>query len=540
LNRRILVLGGYGVFGARVAMGLVQDGWDVVVAGRDIARATAQCAVHGGVPMALDMRAGDFAGRVAALAPFAVVDAVGPFQRYAGYAVVRAAIAAGAHYLDLSDDAGFTGGIATLDAAAKAAGVVVLSGVSSVPALSSAAVVALMDGLTDIHSIDSVILPGNRAPRGLSVIRAILAQAGQPLTIWREGPATAKGWSQTTRISLTLPGQALPARPASLIGAPDLTLFPAYFNARNVTFRAGLELGIMHHGLTCMSLPVRWGVLHSIAGLAKPLQGAANLLKPFGTDQGGMRVRVAGIGPGGPVRRDWTLIAGAGDGPHIPAIPARVMVARLADTAPGARACLAEFPLQAAELVMAQYQIRTGIAEAAAPFLFEPVVAGYAALPAAVKDLHAVMTQRRWQGRARVTRGRGLLARSVAGVMRFPPETADTPLTVTMERQGDAEVWVRDFAGRKFRSTLRLHKGRMTERFGLLRFAIALHVQDGALYYPVTKGWFCGVPIPRWALPRSDTAEGADGLRATFDVGLSLPLIGPIVRYQGWLEPVAY
>lgn len=537
MNRRVLVLDGYGVFGARVAMGLVQDGWDVVVAGRDMAQATAHCAVHGGVLMALDMRSAGFAGQVAALAPYAVVDAVGPYQGYAGYGVARAAIAAGAHYLDLSDDAGFTSGISALEAQAKAAGVVVLSGVSSVPALSSAAVVALADDLTDIHSIESVILPGNRAPRGLSVIRAILAQAGRPLTIWREGAVGVKGWSRTTRISLSLPGQTQPARPCSLIGAPDLTLFPAHFGARNVTFRAGLELGVMHHGLTVMALPVRWGVVRSIAGLARPLQWAANLLKPFGSDKGGMRVRVAGIGPDGPVVRDWTLIAGAGDGPHIPAIPARVMLARLDHAAPGARACLGTFPLAEAEAVMAGYQIATGVSETPQPFLFAQVVKGFAALPAPVRDLHAVMTNRRWQGRARVTRGKGLMARIVAAVMRFPPESADVPLTVTMERRGDAEVWTRDFAGRKFRSTLRLHQGQMTECFGLLTFAMALQVQDGTLHYPMTAGWVCGVPMPRWALPFSDTAEGADGAHATFDVALSLPLIGGIVRYQGWLAP---
>jgi Domain of unknown function (DUF4166)/Saccharopine dehydrogenase NADP binding domain len=535
----VLVLGGYGVFGARVSMSLVQDGWDVLVAGRDLVQARAHCAVHGGQPLALDMRSADFARQVAALVPFAVVDAVGPYQAYAGYGVARAAIAAGAHYLDLSDDAGFTGGIHELDAAAKAAGVVVLSGVSSVPALSSAAVAQLAKGLTDIHSIDSVILPGNRAPRGLSVIRAILAQAGQDLMIWREGALRVKGWSQTTRIALTLPGQSLPARPCSLIGAPDLTLFPAHFRARNVTFRAGLELGVMHHGLTCMSLPVRWGLLRGIAWLARPLQWAANLLKPLGTDQGGMRVRVAGVGPDGPVTRDWTLIAGAGDGPHIPAIPARVMLARLGKTAPGARACLAQFPLAEAEAAMAGYHIRTGFAERTTPFLFAQAVAGFAGLPAPLQDLHAVMTHRRWQGRSRVTRGRGLMARIVAAVMRFPPGAADVPLTVTMTREGDSELWVRDFAGRRFRSTLRLHKGGMTERFGLLTFAIALRVQDGALHYPVTKGWFCGVPMPTWGLPRSDTSETACGARATFDVALSLPVIGPIVHYQGWLEPAS-
>ena len=101
---------------------------------------------------------------------------------------------------------------------------------------------------------------------------------------------------------------------------------------------------------------------------------------------------------------------------------------------------------------------------------------GYASLPAPVRDLHAVMTHRRWHGR-------------------------------------------------------------VTERFGLLTFAIALQVLDGTLRYPVTKGWVCGVPMPRWALLRSDTVEDADGAHATFDVALSLPLIGGVVRYQGWLAP---
>jgi hypothetical protein len=518
-------------------MGLVQDGWEVIVAGRDPRQAAVHCAVHGGRPLMLDMRAADFAQQVAGVAPFAMVDAAGPFQAYTGYAVAEAAIAAGAHYLDLSDDAGFTSEISALDTDAKAAGVVVLSGVSSVPALSSAAVVALSQGMTDIHGIESVILPGNRAPRGLSVIRAILAQAGQPFTIWREGAETTKGWSRAMRISLTLPGQTLKARAASLIGAPDLTLFGAHFKARNVTFRAGLELGVMHHGLTLVSLPVRWGWVRSVEGLARPLQLAANLLKPFGTDRGGMRVRVAGLGPNGPVIRDWTLIAGAGDGPHIPAIPARVMLARLGVAAPGARACLGAFPLAAAEAVMAGYRIDTGTTETSAPFLFAQVVADFAMLPTPLQDLHSVMTHRRWQGRACVTRGKGLLARAVARIMRFPPEAADVPVTVVMERKGQAEVWTRDFAGRRFRSRLRLRKGVMTERFGVLNFAIGLQVRDGGLVYPVTRGWCCGIPLPRWSLPRSDTIEGADGARATFDVALSLPLAGLVVRYQGWLAP---
>jgi Domain of unknown function (DUF4166) len=534
------VLGGYGVFGARVAAGLVADGETVIVAGRSLGAAQSHCAARGGTPMALDHGAPGFPDRLRAIAPFAVIDAAGPFQHYTGHATARAALDAGAHYLDLSDDAAFTAGITTLDAGAKAAGLTLLSGVSSVPALSSAAVTTLARGLTDIHDIDSTILPGNRAPRGLSVIRAILAQAGRPLTLWREGPSAAKGWSNATKIALHLPDQSLPPRPASLIGAPDLALFPAHFRARNVTFRAGLELGIMHHGLTLLSWPTRVGLLPAITALSRPLQWAANLLKPFGTDRGGMRVRVMGQGPDGPVTRTWTLIAGAGDGPHIPAIPARVMIAALrqGSVPPGARACLAAFPLAAAEAVMARYAITTGITETATPHLFRQALGpAFAMLPAPVQDLHAVMSHRRWQGRATVTRGRGIMARAVATIMRFPPAGTGIPLTVTMERRGDTECWTRNFNGRRFRSILRWNSRRLTERFGALTFTIALQVQDGKLHYPVTQGWFLCIPLPRWSLPRSDTHEAADGTYPTFDVALSLPVIGRIVRYQGWLAP---
>ena len=70
------------------------------------------------------------------------VDAAGPFHAYDAdcYRLARFCIANKIHYLDLSDDAAFVAGIATLDAQAKAAERIVLSGVSSVSAISSCAV----------------------------------------------------------------------------------------------------------------------------------------------------------------------------------------------------------------------------------------------------------------------------------------------------------------------------------------------------------------------------------------------------------------
>ena len=548
MSRPIVILGGSGVFGTRLSQALAKDATlSVIVAGRSRQKAQTTCAGTRATPLALNREAADLPAQLAALRPFAVIDAAGPFQAYGNdpYRLARAALAAGAHYLDLSDDAGFTAGITALDTTARAANLTALSGVSSVPALSSAVVTELAEGFDDIHLIDSVILPGNRAPRGLSVIRAILAQAGRPVQHWRGGRAVAyPGWSAAQPITLHNAAQSLPARPASLIGAPDLQLFPAHFKARSVSFRAGLELGLMHHGLAALAWLPRLGLARSLASLARPLLWAANLLRPFGTDRGGMRVRVAGLAQGQPIARDWVLIAGAGDGPEIPAIPARVAVQMLLSgtLSPGARPCLGDLPLTQLEDALHAYAITTTRTETSFPILFQSVLgADFASLPKPLQELHNVIDLRRWQGQARVTRGTGRMSRLICWMFRFPAATDTTPVEVTMDRSGSAERWTRRFGPSTFLSTLRARNGKMTERFGPFTFTLGLAVTGESLIFPVTSGRMGPIPLPRAILPRSDAVETVEdtpeGPRARFDVALSLPLVGPLVRYQGWLEP---
>jgi uncharacterized protein YbjT (DUF2867 family) len=80
----VLVIGGYGVFGSRLARRLLQEAdLDVVVAGRDLARATAFTAEWGGTPYALDRDSDQQLDRaLAELAPRLLIDAAGPFQAY--------------------------------------------------------------------------------------------------------------------------------------------------------------------------------------------------------------------------------------------------------------------------------------------------------------------------------------------------------------------------------------------------------------------------------------------------------------------------
>ena len=170
--------------------------------------------------------------------------------------------------------------------------------------------------------------------------------------------------------------------------------------------------------------------------------------------------------------------------------------------------------------------------------------ADFDALPAPVQSLHSVQDRHTWTGRARVTRGRSAFANLLCRLIGFPPEIDETPLTVTIERRDDKESWTRCFGSSEFRSVLSLRDGEgaghVHERFGVMGFDINLQRAQDQLHFPVARGTLLGIPLPNWLLPRSEAMETAEGGRFQFDIKISLPGIGLLVRYHGWLEPVRH
>ena len=535
---KVVVLGGYGVFGAKLVELLVRDGQDVIVAGRSVEKAQALAAQFGAGHLVVD-RAGDLAP-LWAVNPDAVVDAAGPFHAYGDdpYAFARACVAAGVHYLDLADDPAFCAGIGVLDDAARTAGVFVLSGVSSVPAISSAAVAALAQGAEEVDTISSAILPGNRAPRGRSVVASILHQCGRPLDVVMGGvPVPMRSWSRPEVFDL---GQGMRRR-GWMIEVPDHRLFADAFGARTVLFRAGLELGVMNRALAAFSW-LRGKLGFGIADWFVTLMlWVAKLLWPFGTDEGGMSVAVTVRRGEHWERRIWRMIARAGEGPFIPAVAARVVLRDPGAIAPGARPAVAVVSLAAIEAGMADLAVTTERVEGAmpAPVFMRQLGADFETLPEAVQAAHRVYGPRVWQGRASVERGASLFSRVLARLFGFPQATDDIAVQVTMTPSDGAEVWDRRFGDQLFRSHLRRQGGRITERFGPFTFILDLQVRDGALHFPVRAGRFGPVPLPRFALPQSVAREYAvDGV-FHFDVALMAPLAGAlIVHYRGTLAPV--
>ena len=534
---RVTLIGGAGVFGERLAVLLARDGHVVTVAGRDLGRARAVAGRIGGTALQID-RAGGLAGLAGAQV---VIDAAGPFRATGAdpWRVARACIALGCHYLDLSDNAAFCAGITALDAQAQTAGVAVLSGVSSVPALSFAVARALAQGMDRVALVETAILPGNRAPRGRSVVDSIMAGVGTPFCATEAGlPSRLRGWSRPRRFDL---GGGM-VRQGWMVQVPDQSLFPVALCADTVTFRAGLELAVMNRSLAL------WSWLRAVTGLG-PMRGRAvgvllwlaRMLQPFGTDRGGMVVEVTGRHGDGWLSRRWTLRAAAGEGPFIPGIAARCLLRDPALLTPGARPALLALPLTALTAAMADLAVET--AQDAWPVvpLFARALgpARWAALPPAIRAGHDLAAPLALQGTAEVIRGPGLLPRLAAALLHFPAAARHLPVQVTMRPTAGGEVWTRQFGAATFRSHLRLGPHGLTERFGPLTFAIGLTASSAGLSYPVTRGWLCGVPLPRALLPVSDTTETAADGRFRFDVSLALPWrLGLMVRYRGWLVPV--
>ena len=337
---KVLIIGGSGVFGSRLAKIAVREpGIAVTIAGRrkaalervatQLENPAAQLIIDRDVITAAD------------LAPFdIVVDAAGPFQA-SHSRVIEAALTARTAYIDLADGREFVAQFPRFDAAAKAAGVQLITGASSIPALSHAMIDAMVEGWQSIEAIRIGIYPGNRAPRGRSVVEAILSYVGKPVRVFRNGVwAKVPGWGLTHLESIPGGGK----RWASVCETPEQDLLvERYKPTGSAEFFAGLELGVLHLGLAGLSQLVRMRLLPSLRPFAAPMLWVAQRLLAFGSDRGVMTVCVEGIGAAGQRNRKiGVLNADANRGPNVPTLATVALMRRFREgnaTGPGAKVC---------------------------------------------------------------------------------------------------------------------------------------------------------------------------------------------------------
>jgi hypothetical protein len=550
----VLILGGYGTFGGRLAQLLAdEERLALAIAGRSRARAEAFCrdvpAKASLIPLAFD-RDGDLESQLRVAAPDIVVDASGPFQNYAGdpYRVIRACLALGIDYLDLADGSDFVEGVAQFDNEAKARGIFILSGVSSFPVLTAAVVRALSADMTRVETVSGGIAPSPYAGVGLNVIRAIASYAGKPIDL-PEGPRDAM--IDTRRFTIAPPG-SMPLNPIrfSLVDVPDLKVLPALWpDLTSVWMGAGPVPDILHRALNMLARLVRWRILPSLSPLAPIMHAAIKILR-WGEHRGGMFITVGGgtRGSGEKIERSWHLLAEGDDGPLIPSMACESVIRHVLSGRPpveGARAATGDLELADYDKLFANRRIVTGTRSdqpASATLYRRMLDKAYDRMPEPLRRMHDLKSEMSAVGLAQVERGTNWLARFVAMLMRFPEQGQDIPVRVDFRRDGDCEIWRRTFGGRSFFSTQEEGQGRferlLCERFGPFAFGLALVLEEGRLKLVVRRWSVFGLPLPRALAPDGDAYEHAADGRFNFHVEIVLPVVGLIVRYRGWLMPV--
>jgi hypothetical protein len=341
----VTVLGGYGIFGGRVAEALARHpGCRVRVAGR-----SPKIGGNFAHRIGAEFRPCDLGDRDSLRAAIAgssvVVHAAGPFQG-ADYRVAEVAIDAGAHYLDLADGREFVAGISQLDAAARTRDLLAVSGVSSTPGITSALIRELAPEFSEIREIQTALSPGNQNPRGASTVGAVLSYLGRTIRVWQGGRWVERpGWGDAHRRLFPPP---VDRRRVHNCDVPELDLFPTAFGADTVRFYAGLELNMLNYLLTFCSWPCRWFRL-DLSSRARLFLNLSLMLFPFGSTNGSLAVWVRGAGRGGStIERRLALVTDY-DGPATPSSAAVILTKKILDEGPpriGAYPCLGFLSLE--------------------------------------------------------------------------------------------------------------------------------------------------------------------------------------------------
>jgi hypothetical protein len=335
----VSVLGGYGIFGSRVAEALaLNPNCRVRIAGRN-AKIGANLAYRIGAdfrPCTIDAR--DSLAH-ALDDSFIVIHAAGPFQN-ADYRVAEHCLDIGAHYLDLADSRDFVSGIVRLDDQAKKRGLLVTSGVSSTPAITSALIDSLRPEFAGIDEIHTALSPGNQNPRGASTIAAVLSYLGKTIRVWRNGQwVNRPGWGDVERRQFPPP---VGKRRVHNCEVPELELFPSRYGAQTVRFSAGLELDLLNYLLSLCALPCRWWGL-DFSRHARFFLNVSLMLYPLGSTHGSLAIWVKGNDKSGrAIERRIALVTDY-DGPATPSSAAIILARKILNTGPpqvGALPCM--------------------------------------------------------------------------------------------------------------------------------------------------------------------------------------------------------
>lgn len=161
-------------------------------------------------------------------------------------------------------------------------------------------------------------------------------------------------------------------------------------------------------------------------------------------------------------------------------------------------------------------------------------------LPEQVREMHNFRDFKDLSGFADIERGSNIPARLIGYLLGFPAAGKAVPLTVNLSAQRGQEHWLRIFGRKKIASVLSEGSGTssalLNERMGFVTFGMALVLERGKLNYVMRRWCVLGIPLPLMFAPHTGAFEYEADERFNFSVEISYPLVGLIVKYEGYLQ----
>ncbi len=168
--------------------------------------------------------------------------------------------------------------------------------------------------------------------------------------------------------------------------------------------------------------------------------------------------------------------------------------------------------------------------------LYERILgASFQNLSPVLKRIHDSRARKRYVGRCKIERAKGLLARAVALIARLPDSHDDAPVEVMIECHESGETWARRFGAHPMISVLRDRCHILEERLGAVTLRFKLVATTDSIAWLLCGARFLLFPLPASWFAACTAYETTDGTQYRFDVHAEMRGIGLLVRYRGWM-----
>ena len=162
--------------------------------------------------------------------------------------------------------------------------------------------------------------------------------------------------------------------------------------------------------------------------------------------------------------------------------------------------------------------------------------ASYERVDRTVRAFHDLQGRAELRGEVETDGPSNALTALLALAVGAPRVRTRGSLRFDLQCEGGQQTWTRHFPHRSMRSCMRLHDGEVVESLGPARLFFRLQEEEGSLVMRLRAMRFLGVPCPGWLLPRVDARERGREGRMEFDIRASVPLLGQVTAYRGWLQ----